>query len=201
MSRNAIPLSEYQIYVAFDKPGYFSVWTRQLRYDEYPPPLRVMDRKVVSEPGSVGGVSSKLSVPIENFHSARVSSTEFQDREVLRQVMAELTQRSLPHYGAELNEFLLGLPSWHSGSARITIVYDEPMLDGIPWELLCTDERQMDQPRCPVIRRYPVPSREKTGIVDLPLNVLLESATRRIEEHEIQDWGKDLFDDFTRYAR
>jgi hypothetical protein len=115
--------------------------------------------------------------------------------------MAELTQRSLPHYGAELNEFLLGLPSWHSGSARITIVYDEPMLDGIPWELLCTDERQMDQPRCPVIRRYPVPSREKTGIVDLPLNVLLESATRRIEEHEIQDWGKDLFDDFTRYAR
>lgn len=207
MSRT-IPLRDFQIHIAFHESEYFSVSTAQINYDEYPPPLRVHNGKVTAEPGPPLEVGSSRDVPIEVFESARVSNIGnlSLDRAVLRHAMGVFTSQILSSDSAAgLYEFLYKLrteSSQGSGLGRITVSYDEPMLDGIPWELLWTaTENSQDQPRCPVMRRYLAPARERTGDIDLPINVLLESVTRKVEEDEIPNWGKELFDGFTRYAR
>lgn len=207
MSRNAIPLRDFQIHIAFHEPEYFSVSTAQINYDDYPPPLRVHNGKVTVEPELPLEVGSSRDVPIEVFESARVSNIGnlSPDRAVLRHGMEVFTSQILSRDStAALSEFLYRLrteSSQGSGFGRITISYDEPMLDGIPWELLSATENPQDEPRCPIMRRYLARARERTGIIDLPINVLLESVTRKVEEDEIPNWGKELFDDFTTYAR
>lgn len=198
MPKNAISLTELQIHVESHGPEYVSVSTEALYYNEYPPPPRVENGKLVFERGELWDSIGSYRVPIDVFKSANLRLHP--DRAVWRHAMAELTRQILPYPGQE--EFINHLTvSGGSGLGRITVSYDEPMLDGIPWEWLSTNESPADGPHCLIMRRYSAPSREKTGTIDLPINVLLESVSRKVKEDEIQDWGKELFDNFTQYAR
>jgi hypothetical protein len=205
-------LQELQLRISGQLNDGFYVQIVLLEHQWYPPEPRHEKYKIVFPEGRIvsdGGtlvpteVIYAASLPRTLNHLNQLSSTV---RERARIPMLDLTRAIFqPPY----SDLPFGSLSFDPNSSqpaklsRISIAYDHPTLDAVPWELMrweMEDDAELRQ-RCTILRRSPHNSGEKSGSFDLPVNVAIRTLTHQVAPHEVREWGNELFDAFTVEAR
>jgi pSer/pThr/pTyr-binding forkhead associated (FHA) protein len=111
-------------------------------------------------------------------HSARVRSSSAPEVKVMKEFGSTLFTQILPDQVRQLYYQCLGTANEQGKGLRIRLVLD-PAVDDLPWEFLCTPEREFMglDPKTPIVRFIEVPTPVAPLKAELPLRVLIVIAS------------------------